>query len=341
MKVKLTLLWLTFCVRVSAQYSFNYLEELNPALFQTDFSAYSQSTAIYTALLSDIAYWPQADYQNLITDLQKKYPDEKIVGRFLQDKKTSTEAILFGTKKFTIISFRGTQETRDLVTDSKILFSKNHAKDSATVYRSLARGPRGFRAAMKSFVLNTDFFDTLQDFNTLNYTAATKKPVYVTGHSLGAALAKMVVPLLADNGFNFAGSYAFAQPLCTDFRAADSLEHQFGSKCYNIVFYKDYIARALAHWRKSLKHYGYFLRINTDYVLYKEDECYVAFDKGEQSNWLDYHSLNNYLAGLRDIRNTTEALNIRWANGDASICLSGKQLENCRRTKMWQTKRKK
>lgn len=281
-----------------------------------------------------------ADFQNLITDLQKKYPTEKIVGRFLQDKKTSTEAILFGTRKFTIISFRGTQETRDLVTDSRILFSKNKAKDSTTVYRALARGPRGFRSALKSFVVNTNFFDTLRHFNSLNYAEASKKPVYVTGHSLGAALAKMIIPLLADNGFNFSGSYSFAQPLCVDFRAADSLEHRFGSKCYNVVFYKDYITRALALWRNSLKHYGYFLRINTDYMLYKEDECYVAFDKGEQSNWVAYHSLNNYLAGLRDIRNSNDAVYQRWQNGDASICLTGQQLENCRRTRMWQNKRR-
>lgn len=63
MKKISTLLLLTLCIRLSAQYSFNYLEELNPTLFQSDFLTYNQSTAIYSGLLAEVSYWSQPTFK--------------------------------------------------------------------------------------------------------------------------------------------------------------------------------------------------------------------------------------------------------------------------------------
>lgn len=306
---------------LQAQYTLDYIHILNPDSFKTNFNYYDQSTSVYCATLSELAYWTAGDYQNLLVDLQKAYPTANIGGRFISDDGTDTQLILFGTNKFVVVAFRGTAGVKDMAIDARILLQKNNRRDSLTVYKALPQGPAGFRKCVKKVLTRAQLFGHLDRFiHERNHesSAIDKFPVYLTGHSLGAALANLMALPLWDNGYNYCGLYGFAPPFSVS--QSDSANvSRFSKITYDVVFHKDYIARALILWRKKLAHYGTFYRIGTDYIVRREPECFVAFTKEESKHWLDSHLLSNYIAGLRGAKNSNLEIEKRAAINDRCI----------------------
>lgn len=113
---------------------------------------------------------------------------------------TDTQAIVLEAANYVVVAFRGTSNVRDFVTDARF-------------FRSLlleqANGDRcevhtGFLAAYESII--ADLTAHLREIVVMN------RPVFVTGHSLGGALAILAALELKRQRFNIAQVYTFGQP---------------------------------------------------------------------------------------------------------------------------------
>ena len=178
------------------------LNDLNPENFNQDFSNYDQSTAIYCAQLSEISYWNCTKVKTVVDGLNKRYLNNKHHHEFLEDKKSGTQLLLFGTSDYMILAFRGTEftkEVKDIILDAK-LFS--YYQDSG--YSELPAGHGGFRKGIMNLMDNQNLIQRLSDFRIkCNSNKIANFPVYTTGHSLGAALATLIIKPLTIEKFNF------------------------------------------------------------------------------------------------------------------------------------------
>ena len=281
------------------------LTELNPDQFNREFSDYDPNTALFCGQVSEMVYWNakkiEATYQKIIT----QYPSTPIRYTFIDYKKSHTQALLWCTKDFMVIAFRGTEPSRlrDLITDFKFWNYENHPSQQEAL-ANMPPGHGGFRRSLMNLITEEDLFRQIDELiRNINPAADLSKfPIYLTGHSLGAAISQLFIECLQYRKYNFAGAYHFAPPLAVACSMNPYMRETYGKKVYDIINYKDYIARA---GRIDVAHFGKFVRICDDKKLYYETESYVKFTKREYMWVLKYHKLANHLSAIRDPANST------------------------------------
>jgi hypothetical protein len=143
-------------------------------------------------------------------------------------------------------------------------------------------------------------------------------PIFVTGHSLGAGLSQLFMECLDYSRYNFSGAYHFAPPLAIACDYFIEMRDKFGYKVYDIVNYKDYIPRA---GRIDVAHYGIFVRICDDDLIYFERESYVKFRWREHFRALRYHKLSNHLETIRSSYNSVAQIEERSKNSNGFPCM--------------------
>lgn len=151
-------------------------------------------------------------------------------------------------------------------------------------------------------------------------------PIYLTGHSLGAALAQLFIVPLRYHQLNFKGAYHFAPPLAVTCQMNAELREKYGSVVYDIVNYKDYVPRA---GRNGTAHFGKFYRICNDGLVYKEQEAYVRFRLSEYFNEFKFHALKSHIDLLRKKENIAALINQRSDGHFPCMELKGKVRELC------------
>jgi|GEM_PF-5159104 len=120
---------------------------------------------------------------------------------YMIDKSTSTEAFWFADAKHAVLAVRGTQEVdKDMVLGS-LLAGKNAVPDDGVIDLDAAqvtmpgiRGQvhRGFATQANAVIKDITPFET----------AAQGKKLFITGHSLGAAVATILAAYLKEKGFD-------------------------------------------------------------------------------------------------------------------------------------------
>lgn len=274
-------------------------KELDPDRFNTNFSAYDQNTALFSGQLSDLVYNKPKEIEKTIRDLREKYPEWKLSHKFLENKKNSVQALLLCTKDFMIIAFRGTEPSviSDWTTNGSYWNYENN-QSGAEQLANMPPGHGGFRRSLMSLMNEENLFKEIDQLihNNNSNVKISDFPIYLTGHSLGAALSQLFMECLRFKEYNFKGAYHFAPPLAVSCTWREQMKQNFGTMVYDIVNYKDYVPRA---GRNGVAHFGQFIRICTDELLYFEKEAYVKFSIGEYAQVLKYHSLINHLAAIR------------------------------------------
>jgi hypothetical protein len=294
------------------------IEDLNPELFNKDFTGYDQNTAIYCAQLSEVAYWDTGEVSELIADLNRRYPDFNHKYRFLEDKESGTQLIFFATRQYLIIAFRGTEfekEFKDIVLDGKFF---RYYQDSG--YSDLPAGHGGFRRGIMNLMDRNKIFAELREFQSLcNINHESDFPVYTTGHSLGAALATLIIEPLHTEQFNFSGCYNFAPPLAIELTETPELFAKYNSTVYDIVNYLDYVTRAGNSGRIHLGRIGKFYRICENGIINNEDEKrdgrYVSHRWRTKFRLYKFHKLSGYLDGVKNTKNSNEDIIKRKEDG--------------------------
>lgn len=174
-----------------------------------------------------------------------------------------TQAVVAGNDEVVILAFRGTEPNnlRDWVTDAQAALASGPA----------GRVHRGFlRALMNAWREVRSAISTMQ---------SNGQSLWVTGHSLGAALATLAVASLrleADKPVH--GLYTFGQPRVGDREFELRFNMDFKSQCFRFVNNNDIVTRV------PLRVMGYS-HVGT--FLYIDHQGNVSSDRGHWFRFLD------------------------------------------------------
>lgn len=151
--------------------------------------------------------------------------------KFIDLKKTDTQAFIVSSKDNIVIFYRGTKDRQDIKTDL------NFIKDSAPSNKKGEEIHRGFKRAYDS--VKSQVAAEVKKLHK-----GSKRKVWVTGHSLGAALAGITVYDLEKNqGIIISGIYNFGQPRFSNKSFAKTYDKIFKSRTFRIVNNNDIVAR--------------------------------------------------------------------------------------------------
>lgn len=162
--------------------------------------------------------------------------------RYFNNKGRDTQAYMFRTEQFMVLAFRGSQEPKDWLTNvTTQLRSFTIFKDGATALSSYkGRVHTGFFLAWA--IIEQSVLSQIAKWR-LEMQAQGKMlpPLYVTGHSLGGALATMAAASLSDNGVEVAGVYTFGQPRVGDRTFASQLNKHIDGRVFRFVNNNDIV----------------------------------------------------------------------------------------------------
>ncbi len=140
-----------------------------------------------------------------------------------------TQAYIAVNKRMILIAFRGTQTTQlvDLKTDAKIKLTPDLK----------GQVHRGFKNGLDKV--------WQQMLTTVNDLQTQAQPIWVTGHSLGEALANLAVArlVLAEQPISVQGLYTFGSPRIGDTEFASAFDAVFQARYFRIRNNNDVVTR--------------------------------------------------------------------------------------------------
>ncbi|MFQ5527671.1 MAG: hypothetical protein ACE5GX_15595 [Thermoanaerobaculia bacterium] len=148
--------------------------------------------------------------------------------RFFSNRGTGTQGFVAGNDDMILVAFRGTEsgELKDWRTDAKI--KKIPGKGGGHVHR-------GFKAALES--VSTPMAQAVRAFRDKG------QPVFVTGHSLGAALAGLAVGASKTERIDIAGLYTYGMPRVGNKTFASKFKDRYGKRAFRVVNNNDIVTR--------------------------------------------------------------------------------------------------
>lgn len=153
-----------------------------------------------------------------------------------------TQALIIFNNEIIILAFRGTEQAniRDWKTN---LTTRKVASRVGKVHE-------GFSMALNRIWKKVEA--TVVDMRK------NKQTLWVTGHSLGGALATLAVDRFTDNSMEVSGLYTFGQPRVGDKEFAQNFDAKFGAKAFRFVNNEDIVARVPLGYQ-GFQHIGQFV----------------------------------------------------------------------------------
>jgi len=202
-----------------------------------------------------------------------------------------TEALFAYNNDAVILSFRGTSSFVDALTDAKIKLIPDP--------KTKGRIHEGFKTGLDKV------------WNSVWYSMGRKRTgrtIWVTGHSLGGALAVNAAARLEfDKNQTIGGLYTFGQPRVGDQAFIDACDRKFGDRYFRFVHNKDIVPRVPTR-KMGFEHKGIFKYINAakqldDTMTWDEmtlipfiQEISQIFKLGVEG--IKDHSMSNYVGAL-------------------------------------------
>ncbi|MGC1218300.1 MAG: lipase family protein [Phormidesmis sp.] len=162
--------------------------------------------------------------------------------RYFNNRGRDTQAYLFRTDTFMVLAFRGSKEPKDWLTNvTTQLCSFTLRKDGISTLSSYkGKVHTGFFLAWAS--IEDDVLAQISSWRSEQTQQDTKlPPLYITGHSLGGALATMAAAALSDYGVDVAGVYTFGQPRVGDRTFVNQLNAHTRGKVFRFVNNNDIV----------------------------------------------------------------------------------------------------
>ena len=162
--------------------------------------------------------------------------------RYFNNRGRDTQAYIFRTDRFMVLAFRGSQEPKDWLTNfTTQLRNFTIYQEGATVLSSYkGRVHTGFFLAWESIEQSV-----LAQIKRWEQELAKQNkqlpPLYITGHSLGGALATMAAAACSDYGIELAGVYTFGQPRVGDRTFTRQLNLHIKGKIFRFVNNNDIV----------------------------------------------------------------------------------------------------
>lgn len=189
--------------------------------FNTNSKYFDLTNALFLAQVSNLAYQPLNQISDQLKTQYNLYQYQAFdVGA------TDTHAFLAANGKMVVLAFRGTLTPENWVTDLKAIL----------VPSKVGKVHDGFNEALKSVWDN--LYDTICTWRGQDQT------FWVTGHSLGGALATLAVDWLTEQDFDVDGGlYTYGQPRVGDKVFADNFNTKMNGQVFRFVNDADIVPR--------------------------------------------------------------------------------------------------
>jgi len=206
--------------------------------FENKAGSYDKFNAIWLADLSNLVYLNEW----YVKEQLARWGFESVT--WIEDTQSDTQAFVAVKDGCLVISFRGTKGAKDLLTDS--LFRKEAFWVDGEESGSAGKVHRGFLGAF-----NSVWKRVLAAVNDLG----PDHPIFVTGHSLGAALAQLAAMRLAANGKTVAAVYLYGSPRVSDADFAEAYNKLLETQTYLHINNTDIVATVPPGWL-GFRHVG-------------------------------------------------------------------------------------
>ena len=192
---------------------------------ESDLAWAKQEPERYT--VNVIKHWLREEDDKRGRDLQEDF-------KYLINRTTDTQAFLFKKNHHIVLVFRGSQQSADWSTNFKFRmkrFAILETKQEAAVPTGEVH--RGFQDAWQSVEKRVVY--------RLKKWWTPETQLWVTGHSLGGALAALATTSLEYQGFRVAGLYTFGQPRVGDWRFTRQVNASMGDRMFRYVNNNDVV----------------------------------------------------------------------------------------------------
>jgi len=208
----------------------------------------------------------------------------------LGESKNSAQGALIEHEDYFCLAFRGTDELSDWMDNVRIfpekaLFGEFH---------------RGFWNSVDD--VWTPLFDRYQKLR-----AERKRPLFLTGHSLGGAMATVAAARLVHHDLPFSAVYTFGQPRAMKVDTARIFNNECKSRFFRFQNNNDLVTRVPARFM-GYSHVGSLIYISEEKELHDDpgfwfrflDSIDGAFEAVLESgiDAVEDHDMNKYLAAV-------------------------------------------
>lgn len=263
--------------------------------FQWDTTHYSPNNAYWLAKASQLVYAKVGDEKatidrDKIFETLNSWDDS---GKLFTDLKTfnnnSTQSFVAKSEKFIISSFRGTDEWQDWLDNLNL----------PAIPHNLGRVHRGFQTALE------DVWDEM--LATIEQFKDNQQTLWLTGHSLGGALATLAAAERIDEDQPWNGLYTFGQPRCVDRTMSRNINVEAKERIFRFQNNNDIVTR-IPQRLMGYSHTGTFVYIDKDQEIHTDIHWWNQFIDRFQGildalpksgiDKIEDHSISDYIAAL-------------------------------------------
>lgn len=197
-------------------------------IFNPDAQGFSAANMAYLAHCAQAIYRPNAECTELIGNIDSKTAKNI---RYFESRQTGTEGFIAGDDEKIIIAFRGTSDRQDWLTDAATI------QKSWSSVTNIGKVHSGFFASLTS--VWSVVMEHLKELQT------DEQPVWITGHSLGGALAALAYATLRlqEPKYELAGAYTFGQPRVADDILCQNFDVDSKHRFFRVVNNNDIVPR--------------------------------------------------------------------------------------------------
>jgi len=165
-----------------------------------------------------------------------------------------TEALIAYNATALILAFRGTSSAEDALTDAKLILVEG--------FKGNGKIHEGFKTGLDK-IWNEVWNSMGRARTNRNTKPSTNRTLWITGHSLGGALALTAAARLQfEKNQSVNGLYTFGQPRVGDLAFAEACHKKFGERYFRFVHNKDIVTRVPTR-NVGFEHTGIFKYINS------------------------------------------------------------------------------
>ncbi|MEA5449745.1 lipase family protein [Leptolyngbya sp. CCNP1308] len=251
--------------------------------------------------------WLQEGEKTSIRDIRDNF-------MYLDMRLTDTQAFLFRRDNNLILVFKGTQQLTDWKTNLKIRLKEFTVLADQEAVPPTGRVHRGFLDAWQSVEKQVVYY--LRKWRT------PETKLWVTGHSLGGALAAVATISLETQGFEVSGLYTFGQPRVADWKLVNYMNARMGDRIVRYVNNNDIvpiIPPQIIPWvpTRVYGHMGQFRYFNDSGSLRRQSFMFQRFPDrlfgmiraivtSGTPDAVDDHKMEFYVANLQKALNREE-----------------------------------
>ncbi|MBE9061181.1 LamG-like jellyroll fold domain-containing protein [cf. Phormidesmis sp. LEGE 11477] len=259
-------------------------------LFNPTAEEFSLANMAYLGYCANMAYQKSEPCQGLLSALGFTFDEKNNQEFFFRSSdtngETDAEGFIVGDDEKIILAFRGTENLTDWLTNIEL------DKDAWPTDKPIGNAHSGFYRSLRS--VWPRIIKSLDKLNTHN------QPIWITGHSLGGALAALACATLRlqeGKKYNVMGAYTFGQPRVGDRKLAQAFDADFKARFFRVINDNDSVPRVPHIW---YEHMGTLVYWDADGNLHKDGQM-SAWDRianfGKSLTRLDLDNVGDHRMG--------------------------------------------